>query len=316
MWKQCVDWLVYNVLALEKGTQLTNALHFFIYDTVKIIVLLAIIIFAVSIVRSFFPPERTRAILSRFPGILGNIMASLLGVVTPFCSCSAVPLFLGFVEAGIPLGVTFSFLVASPMVNEIALILLVGMFGWKIALLYVVSGLAIAIVSGLVIGRLNVEKLLVPLTTDAQSNSLDSGVSLWTDRLKYAASYTGYILKTIWVYVLIGIGIGALIHGYVPADVLVRYAGHESWYAVPLAVLMGIPLYANCGGVIPLVIVLTEKGVALGTALAFMMAVTALSFPEFMILKRIMTVRLIAIFAGVVGTGIMLIGYLFNAILH
>lgn len=316
MWKNTVDWLIYQILGLEKGAHLTQALHFFIYDTVKILFLLCIIIFVVAIIRSFFPPERTKKILSHFPGISGNIFAALLGIVTPFCSCSAVPLFLGFVEAGIPLGVTFSFLIASPMINEVALILLLGLFGWKVALLYIGSGLVIAILAGFVIGKLKVENLIEAIA-QSRKNSQPNGQSLtWMERFQYAKEYTWDILKSIWIYVVVGIGIGALIHGYVPANFLAQYANANKWYAVPLATLLGIPLYSNAAGVIPLISVLHEKGVAFGTTLAFMMAVTALSLPEFMILRRIMKPKLILIFASVVGIGIMFTGYLFNFILR
>jgi uncharacterized membrane protein YraQ (UPF0718 family) len=268
------------------------------------------------VVRTFFPPEKTRKLLSRKHTYKGNIMAALLGIVTPFCSCSAVPLFLGFLEAGVPLGVTFSFLVSSPMINEVALIMLLGMFGWKIALIYVVSGLIIAIVSGLVIGKLHVEKLVMSdlIKTGSYRNEFNLKLT-WTDRFKYASQYTIEIIKKVWIYVIAGIAVGAWIHGYVPMGVLAKYAGADKWYAVPFATLLGIPLYSNAAGIIPLVTALTEKGVAMGTALAFMMAVTALSLPEFMILKRIMKTRLILIFAGVVGLGIMITGFLFNLIL-
>lgn len=293
-----------------------NAVNFFIYDVVKIFILLAIIIFIVSIVRSYLPPEKVRAILSRKNKYSGNVLASLLGIITPFCSCSAVPLFLGFVQAGVPLGVTFSFLVASPMINEVALVLLLGMFGWKIAVIYIITGLFISVFSGIVIGKLKVEKLIQPFVFENKINGNINLLEMSTkQRVVYAGNYTVSILKKVWPYVVLGIGIGAWIHGYVPADFLAKYAGAGNWYAVPLAVLVGIPLYSNAAGIIPLVGALTEKGVAMGTTLAFMMSVTALSLPEFMILKKVMKLRLIFIFAGVVGIGIMLTGFLFNIIL-
>ena len=246
----------------------------------------------------------------------GNVIASLLGIVTPFCSCSAIPLFLGFIQAGVPLGTTFSFLVASPMINEVALVLLLGLFGWKIALIYIISGLIIAILSGVVIGRLKVESLVEPFVYQTAMNSAMPLPSMaGRERFEYAKTYTLDILKKVWPYILLGIGIGAFIHGYVPADFLAQYAGSDKWYAVPLAVLIGIPLYSNAAGIIPLVSVLTEKGVSMGTTLAFMMSVTALSLPEFMILKKVMKLKLIMIFAGIVGTGIIFSGYLFNQIL-
>ncbi|OGG77978.1 hypothetical protein A3B35_02820 [Candidatus Kaiserbacteria bacterium RIFCSPLOWO2_01_FULL_54_24] len=314
--KLLADWLTYSVFSIAPKTILAEAVNFFIYDTAKIFILLIVIIFAVSVIRSFLPPEKIRYILSHKNKYTGNVVASLLGIITPFCSCSAIPLFLGFVQAGVPLGTTFSFLVASPMINEVALVLLLGLFGWKIALIYIVSGLIIAILSGIVIGKMKVEDLVEPFV---YQNSINAQTDLpnmtWPDRFAYARDYTWDIVKKVWIYVIIGIGVGAWIHGYVPTDFLAQYAGADKWYAVPLAVLIGIPLYSNAAGIIPLVGALTEKGVAMGTTLAFMMAVTALSLPEFMILKRVMKTGLILIFAGIVGTGILFTGYLFNWLL-
>jgi len=295
---------------------MNDAINFFIYDSTKILILLLVIIFAVSIIRSFLPPEKIRNIVSKQNKYVGFVLAALLGTVTPFCSCSAIPLFLGFIEAGVPLGVTFSFLVSSPMVNEVAVVLLLGMFGWKIALLYIVSGLIIAIVSGLIISSLKVESLLDSSVLGLGKKYIDIDTSqTWKERFIYARDYTLDIIKRVWLYVIIGVGIGAWIHGYVPADFLAQYAGADKWYAVPLAVLICIPLYSNAAGVIPLVSALTEKGVAMGTVLAFMMAVTALSLPEFLILKKVMKSKLILIFAVIVGTGIIVTGYLFNFVL-
>lgn len=310
------NWLTYTVFGLVPNTLSAGAINFFIFDTIKIFILLSVIIFLVSIIRSYLPPEKIRTILSHKNNHAGNIIASVLGIITPFCSCSAIPLFLGFVQAGVPLGVTFSFLVASPMINEVALVLLVGLFGWKIALIYIFSGLLIAIFSGIVIGYMKVESLVEPFV---YQNTIKGNVDLpkmsRKERIDYARDYTWDILKKVWPYVLFGIGVGAWIHGYVPADFLAKYAGADKWYAVPLAVVVGIPLYSNAAGVIPLVSALTEKGVAMGTTLAFMMAVTALSLPEFMILKKVMKTKLIIIFASIIGAGIILTGYLFNAIL-
>jgi len=310
------DWLTYSVFSITPETVLAEAINFFIYDTLKIFILLSVIIFIVSIIRSYLPPEKVRAILARKNKYNGNILASLLGIITPFCSCSAIPLFLGFVQAGVPLGTTFSFLVASPMINEVALILLLGLFGWKIALIYIISGLVISIFSGIIIGKMKAENLVEPFV---YQNIIDGNVELpkmtHKERINYAKNYTLDILKKVWIYVVVGIGVGAWIHGYVPTDFLAQYAGSDKWYAVPLAVLIGIPLYSNAAGVIPLVSALAEKGVAMGTTLAFMMSVTALSLPEFMILKRVMKTRLILIFAGIVGTGIILTGYLFNFVI-
>ena len=310
------NWLTYSVFGIAQKTLLASAVNFFIFDTLKIFILLSVIIFAVSVIRSFLPPEKIRFILSHKNKYTGNIVASLLGIVTPFCSCSAIPLFLGFVQAGVPLGTTFSFLVASPMINEVALVLLFGMFGWRIALIYIASGLVIAILSGIIIGRMKVEDLVESFVYQNSINAkTDIPNMTWPDRFAYARDYTWDIIKKVWIYVVIGIGVGALIHGYVPADFLAQYAGSGKWYAVPLATLIGIPLYSNAAGVIPLVGALTEKGVSMGTTLAFMMAVTALSLPEFMILKRVMKTRLVLIFAGIVGVGIIFTGYLFNWIL-
>lgn len=311
------DWLTYSIFKIPSETLFAEAVNFFIYDTIKILFLLIVIIFSVSIIRSFLPPEKIRTILSSEKKYFGNVLASLLGIITPFCTCSAIPLFLGFLEAGVPLGTTFSFLVASPMINEVALVLLLGMFGWKIALMYIVSGLIISILSGIVIGHLKVENLVAEFVYKNKFNGQAQLPEMnWEQRLRYAKNYTLDILKKVWFYILIGIGLGAWIHGYVPTDLLVQYAGNGTWYSVPLAVLIGIPLYSNAAGIIPLVGVLTEKGVSIGTSLAFMMAVTGLSLPEFLILKKVMKTKLILVFAGIVGMGIIFTGYLFNFILR
>lgn len=313
--KLLADWLTYAIFKIAPETHAGEAINFFIYDTIKIFILLSVIIFVVSIIRTFLPPEKVRKILARKNKITGNILASLLGIITPFCTCSAIPLFLGFIEAGVPLGVTFSFLVASPMINEVALILLLGMFGWKVALIYITSGLLISIISGAIIGQLNPEKLLEKITEKKKTNLFQKYELNWKARMEYAQEYTLNILKKVWIYIVIGVGLGAWMHGYIPTDFLAEYAGSDKWYAVPLAVIIGIPLYSNAAGIIPLMGVLTEKGVSMGTTLAFMMAVTGLSLPEFMILKRIMKIKLILIFAGIVGVGIIATGYLFNFIL-
>jgi len=310
------DWLAYDVFRLADKKLLASAVNFFIYDTIKIFILLTIIIFAVSIIRTFLSPERIRGILSRRNKYVGNLLAAVLGIITPFCSCSAIPLFLGFMEAGIPLGTTFSFLVSSPMINEVALVMLLGSFGWKVAVIYIGSGLIIAIFSGILIGRLKVENLVEDFVFKNKLNPSENGLKMkWKDRLTYAKSYTGQIIKKVWYFILIGIAIGAFIHGYVPVDFLAQYAGADKWYGVIVATIVGIPLYSNAAGVIPLVSALAEKGVAIGTTLAFMMAVTALSLPEFLILKRVMKTKLILIFASIVGTGIIITGYIFNLIL-
>jgi len=316
MLESFAKWLTFNIFSIKPETLLSEAVIFFIYDTIKIFLLLFVIIFVVSIIRSFIPQEKVREILSKKKQFYGNILAAMFGIITPFCTCSAIPLFLGFIEAGIPLGVTFSFLVASPMINEVALILLFGMFGWKIALIYVVSGLTIAIISGIIIGKLKVEKLVEDFVyKNKESHSALVQKTSWQAKINYAKFYTLDIIKKVWIFILIGIGIGAWIHGYVPTDFLAQYAGSGRWYAVPLATLIGIPLYSNAAGIVPLISVLTEKGVSMGTVLAFMMAVTGLSLPEFMILKKVMKTKLILIFAATVGVGIILTGYLFNLII-
>jgi uncharacterized membrane protein YraQ (UPF0718 family) len=313
------DLVTYQWFNLVKGSHVADAVNFFIYDTLKIFIMLSVIIFVVAIIRSFFPPEKTRKLLSYKRQYAGNIVAALLGIVTPFCSCSAVPVFIGFVEAGIPLGVTFSFLISSPMVNEVALILLWGMFGPGIALIYIATGLTVAIASGLVIGKLNMEKYVESYVYEiAQANvgiEMMVAEQTWQDRLLYAREYVSEILKKVWPYVLVGIGLGAAIHGYVPTDFLAAYAGKDNFFAVPIAVLVGVPLYSNAAGVIPLVAALQEKGMAMGTVLAFMMSVTALSLPEMIILRNVLKPRLIGVFIGIVATSIIIVGYLFNALL-
>ncbi len=315
MWGRLVDSFVYGILGLERGSALASALDFFIYDTAKIFALLAVIVFAIAFLRSFFPPERTKRALERLPESLGNVLAALLGIVTPFCSCSAVPLFIGFIEAGVPLGVTFSFLVSAPMVNEVALVLLGGLFGWRIALIYIASGVAIAIVSGWAIGRLKLEGWVEEYVYKIKSGEAVVEQLSLKDRISYAFGYVGEIVGKVWPYVLVGIAIGGFMHGYAPADFLSKYAGPGAWYAVPLAVAIGVPLYSNAAGVIPIVNVLMEKGMAMGTALAFMMAVTALSLPEAIILRKVLKPRLLGTYFGIVALGILLTGYLFNAIL-
>jgi len=309
-------YIVYDLLKLSANTRFSGALEFFIYDTIKILLLLTIIIFAISFVRSFFPPEKTRKLLSHRKEFIGNILAALLGVVTPFCSCSAVPLFIGFVEGGVPLGVTFSFLISSPMVNEVAIVLLWGLFGWKITAIYIGTGLAVAILSGYIIGKLHLEKWVEEYVYNMH---MGEGPELETptfkDRIDYAKSNTKEILGKIWIYVVVAIAIGGFIHGYVPEDFLVKYAGKGNVFAVPIAVLLGVPLYSNAAGVIPIVYALMQKGLTLGTTLAFMMAVTALSLPEMIILRKVLKVKFLAVFVGIMTVTIMAVGYLFNAII-
>lgn len=319
MWQQTVNYLVYDLMRLSPKSHLGSAVNFFIYDTVKIFFMLSLIIFFVAIIRSFFPPEKTKKILGHKRQFIGNIIAALLGIVTPFCSCSAVPVFIGFVEAGVPLGVTFSFLISSPMVNEVALGMLWLMFGWKIALIYIGSGVIVAIVAGLVMGRLNLEHLVEDYVYQINAGGCACGTETpeqtWKDRIDYAKAYVIQILKKVWLYVLAGIAIGGLMHGYAPAGLLTRWAGPHNPFAVPVAVLIGIPLYSNAAGTIPIVRELVRTGMAMGTALAFMMAVTALSLPEAIILKQVLKPKLLAIYFSIVGLAIICTGYLFNAIL-
>ena len=315
MLQQFADYVVHTLLGLTRGTRLADALDFFVYDTLKIFLLLSVIIFIVAVIRSHFTPGRTRRLLSRRAEYVGNVLAALLGVVTPFCSCSAVPLFIGFVESGIPLGVTFSFLVSSPMVNEVALILLWGLFDWKIALLYMGTGVTVAILAGVIIGKLKMERFVQDYVYTTKVGTGEEVPMAWKERVAYAREYTGGLLKKIWPYVVAGIAVGGFIHGYAPEGVLLKYAGPGNPLGVPVAVLIGVPLYSNAAGVIPIVHALMEKGMAIGTVLAFMMAVTALSLPEAIILKNVLKTRLLLTFFGIVAVAITGVGYLLNAIL-
>lgn len=315
MFQMLADWLTYDVLGFTPESSLGSSVNFFLYDTPKILTLLLVIIFAVSLLRSYFPPEKTKRILSHKREFFGNISAALLGIVTPFCSCSAVPLYMGFLESGVPLGVTFSFLISSPMVNEVAVVLLWGMFGWQIALFYMFTGVTVAIVAGYVIGKLHLEHLIEPRVFQGQARPVGIGDMTGKERFIYARDYTLWIFSNVWIYVVVAVALGGLIHGYAPENFLAAYAGKDSWYAVPLAVLIGVPLYSNAAGIIPIVYSLMEKGVSAGTVLAFMMAVTALSFPEMIILRNVIKPKLIGIFVGIVSVTIILTGYLFNAIL-
>lgn len=307
-------WLT-GLLPIAPGTHLAGALAFFFYDTPKVLMLLMLVVFAMGVVRSYFSPEKTRAMLAGRHTFAGHLMAAGLGVITPFCSCSAIPLFIGFVSAGVPLGVTFSFLVAAPMVNEVALGLLIGLAGWRVALVYLAFGLAVAVVSGWVIGRLHLEGWLQDWVRNIRSGP-GTGFSPerpdMRGRIRLGLEAVRDIVGRVWIWIIAGIAAGALIHGYVPAELMVRIMGAGAWWSVPAAVLIGIPMYTNAAGVIPIVSALLGKGAALGTTLAFMMSVIALSLPEMIILRKVLTLRLIAVFAGVVGTGILAVGYLFN----
>lgn len=310
------NWLIDDVVKLTQGNHLTEALRFFIFEVPKVMLLLVLIIFFVGIIRSFFTAERTRKALEGKSLFTGNVMASLLGIVTPFCSCSAIPLFLGFVESCIPLGVTFSFLIAAPMINEVAVVLLFGMFGWKIAAIYVGTGLIIAITAGWVIGRLKLEKHVESWVYEVKvgRDEVEEEKVQFSDRIEAGYTAVKEIVGKVWIYIIIGIAVGAAAHGYVPESFMASLMGKSTWYSVPLSILIGVPLYSNAAGIIPIVSVLIEKGVSLGTALAFMMAVIGLSLPEMIILRKVLKMRLLLTFVGVVTVGIVIVGYIFNAI--
>jgi len=310
------NWITYSLFRIQTGSHLGESVAFFLYDVPMILLLLSGMIFLISILRTFFSPERTRALLGGKREGIGNVLAALLGIVTPFCSCSAVPLFIGFVESGIPLGVTFSFLIAAPTINEVAVVMLFGLFGWKVAGLYIVSGLIIAIIAGIVIGRLKLERYVEDFVWKMQAAGGIEGEKLtWSSRILRAWQSVKEIVGKVWPYVLVGIAVGAGIHGYVPETALVGIMGKQAWWSVPAAVLIGIPLYSNAAGVIPIVSALMEKGASLGTVLAFMMSVVGLSLPETIILRRVLKPQLIAVFVGTVAIAIIITGYLFNLIL-
>jgi len=305
-----------SLTGLIQGERLTEAARFFVFEVPKVMLLLTLVVFGVGIVRTYFSPERTRRMLGGKSLFVGNVLASMLGIVTPFCSCSAVPLFIGFVEAGVPLGVTFSFLIAAPMINEIAVVLLFGLFGWKTALLYVGTGLSIAITAGYIIGRLKVERFVEDWVYQihAGTDVLEEGTPSFRDRMQSGYGAVRDIVGKVWPYLLVGIGVGAGIHGYVPENFMASLMGKSVWWSVPVSVLIGVPLYSNAAGIIPIVQALLEKGASLGTVLAFMMSVIGLSLPETIILKRVLKMQLIAVFIGVVATGIIIVGYVFNFI--
>ena len=312
-------WLTYSVVGMPLGSHIGAAVEFFVFEAPKVMLLLVLVVFGVGVVRTFFTPERTRRLLAGRRESVGNVLAALLGTVTPFCSCSAVPLFIGFVTAGVPLGVTFSFLVSAPMVNEVALVLLFGMFGWKVAGLYLVTGLAVAIVAGWTLGKLRMEKYVESWVYENGTNTAADGGELhsinWGERVQAGTTAVREIVGRVWPYVLLGIVVGAGIHGFVPENFMASIMGRDAWWSVPLAVLLGVPMYANAAGIIPVVQALLGKGAALGTVLAFMMSVIGLSLPEAIILRQVLKPRLIATFFGVVASGILLVGYLFNLIL-
>ena len=311
------DWVI-SIFGLTRDSQLGESLHFFFYDTPKVLMLLIGVVFVMGVIQTFFAPEKTRALLSGKRSGIGNVLAALLGIVTPFCSCSAVPLFIGFLSAGVPLGVTFSFLISAPMVNEVALALLFGMFGWKVAVLYLGLGLAVAIFAGIMIGRLKMEPYLEDWVQKIQAGQLATAPSEsmgWVERFEAGTHHIKEIVGKVWPYVIVGIGLGAGVHGYVPQDFMASFMGPDVWWGVPAAVVLGVPMYTNAAGIIPIVEALIGKGAALGTVLAFMMSVIALSAPEMIILRKALKPQLIAVFAGVVAVGIMLVGFIFNWLL-
>ncbi|WP_323595556.1 permease [Aliarcobacter butzleri] len=311
-WDNLSAILVFDILGLVKGTKLGDAVHFFIFDTIKIFILLILIVYLITFLRSYFPLEKIRVYLSGKNKIIGHILASIFGIITPFCSCSAIPLFLGFLQARIPLGVAFSYLVSAPLSDPVVFALLISMFSWKIAVLYVAFGVIISIVVGLIIGAMNMEKEVLIEVKPLDNISYTEDGTLFKHRIKESWDYSVDIFKKIYLYIIIGVGVGAFIHGFIPEDFISKYAGGDVWYAPIVAVIAGIPMYSNELGILPIIEVLTQKGVLIGTALSFMMAIVALSLPEAMILKRVISIKLIGIFFGVVGLAILLTGYTLN----
>lgn len=309
------DWITYAILNLAKDTSLANAINFFIYDSIKVTALLLVIVFVVGLIRTFITPEKVRKIVGKKKEGLGNVLAALLGIPTPFCSCSAVPLFIGFIESGIPLGITFSFLIASPLINEVAATMLFAMFGWQIAALYIVSGLIVAIIAGIIIGRLGLEKEVEEFVYKVHAKKIKEKEMTWKERINFGLNESKSITLKVLPYLLVGIAIGGIIHGYAPSDLLLQIAGPNNPLAVPIAVLIGIPLYSNAAGMVPIVGVLINKGLPIGTALAFMMAVIGLSLPEMIILRKVLKPKLLAIFAFIMFIAFTGIGLLFNLII-
>lgn len=311
-WNNLSAILVFDILGLIKGTKLGDAVHFFVFDTIKIFILLIVIVYLITFLRSYFPLEKVRVYLSGKNKIVGHVLASIFGIITPFCSCSAIPLFLGFLQARIPLGVAFSYLVSAPLSDPVVFALLISMFSWKIAVLYVAFGVIISIVVGLIIGAMNMEKEVLIEVKPLDNISYTEDGTLFKHRIKESWDYSVDIFKKIYLYIIIGVGVGAFIHGFIPEDFISKYAGGDVWYAPIVAVIAGIPMYSNELGILPIIEVLTQKGVLIGTALSFMMAIVALSLPEAMILKRVISIKLIGIFFGVVGIAILLTGYTLN----
>jgi len=312
------DWLAYGLLSLPQDSHLGESLAFFFYDVPKILLLLSGMIFLISLLQTFIDTQKVRLMVEKRGEGIGNIMAALFGAITPFCSCSSVPLFIGFVQAGIPMGITFSFLITSPLMNEVAFVLLIGLFGWKIASLYLISGITIGTLSGLILGRMKLERYVEGFVYDIKPQNNGQALEekpTWNERVHRAVESTREIVRKVWLFVIVGIGIGAFIHGFVPQDALTGIMGRAAWWSVPVSVLLGIPLYSNAAGIIPIVSALLSKGASLGTALAFMMSVVGLSLPEAIILKRVLKTPLLVIFFAVIGVSIILTGYMFNWIL-
>lgn len=315
MIEKFADWVTYTLLNLSPDSAAGSSVHFFIFDSIYVTIMMMLVVFFIAIIRSFITPQKIRKWLGgRHEGI-GNVIAALLGIPTPFCSCSAVPMFIGFIESGVPLGVTFSFLIASPMINEIAATMLYTMFGWQIAALYILTGFFIAVTAGMIIGRLHLESEIEDFVYASNLPVMSEKKLSWKDRIIYAKNESKNITLRVLPYILLGIGVGGIIHGYAPMELLSKYAGPDNPFAVPLAVLIGIPLYMNAVGMIPILQVLTEKGVAMGTALAFMMAVIGLSVPEMIILRKVLKIRMLVIFAGILFVAITITGIFFNMIL-
>lgn len=316
MIKAFADWLIYSLFGLARGTAIAESANFFVYDSIKLIFLLIVMVFSVGYLRSFFPPEAARKALGRFGEFWGSVLAALLGVITPFCSCSSVPLFIGFVRAGLPLPVVFSFLISSPLVDDVSMLMLFALFGPRIATLYIIAGVVIAVACGMLIGRLKMDDQIEGFVRNIEVGELAvAGAALtWRDRVRYATAEVRTIVSRVWLYVIIGIGIGALIHGYAPADLLTRYAGPRNPLAIPVAVAIGVPLYANDIGIMPIAQALLAKGVALGTVLAFMMSTVALSLPEIILLRQVIKPKLLAVFVGLTAAAITVVGFLFNII--
>lgn len=309
-----VKMLVENVFGLDVEERLGGSIHFFIFDTIKIFILLSFLIFLISYIQSFFPPERTRKILGRFNGVSANILGALLGTITPFCSCSSIPIFIGFTNAGLPLGVTFSFLISSPLVDLASVLLLASIFNWKIAIAYVIVGLILAVIGGTIIGKAKLEKYVEPFVFSNKVNDMEQAKLTKRDRIEYSKEQVIAIIHKVWLYILIGVGIGAMIHNWIPENVITAVLGQDKWYSVLVATIVGVPMYADIFGTLPIAEALVLKGVGIGTALAFMMAVTALSLPSLIMLKKVVKTRLLGIFFGIVTVGIVIIGYVFNAL--